>query len=123
MQEYGDPKPTHSDMALIPAQGRDPMAVEQDVADARSMEHARRMLFGIDGLQLTGLWIAGFHFTGLLSPAGFASGSDLGVNRRGVQLGRQSADLGHLHVMEDRRGVEEDRGQVVFVALALLVLH
>ena len=30
-----DPKPTYSDMALIPAQGRDPQAVDQDVQAAR----------------------------------------------------------------------------------------
>jgi hypothetical protein len=41
MQGYGDPKPTHSDMAVIPAQGRDPAAVAQDVADARAVQHAR----------------------------------------------------------------------------------
>ncbi len=34
MQEYGNPKPTHSDMAVIPAQGRDPAAVDRDVANA-----------------------------------------------------------------------------------------
>jgi hypothetical protein len=38
-----DPKPTHNDMALIPAQGRDPEAVNQDVAAARASDHARRM--------------------------------------------------------------------------------
>ena len=38
-----NPKPTHDDMALIPAQGRDPAEVNQDVAAARANEHARRM--------------------------------------------------------------------------------
>ncbi len=37
-----NPKPTYNDMALIPAQGRDPAAVNQDVADARAQEQARR---------------------------------------------------------------------------------
>ena len=36
-----NPKPTHDDMALIPAQGRDPAAVDQDVAAARANEQAR----------------------------------------------------------------------------------
>ena len=35
-----NPQPTHSDMALIPAQGRDQAAVDQDVAMARA---SRRM--------------------------------------------------------------------------------
>jgi len=35
-----NPKPTYSDMALIPAQGRDPQAVDQDVQDAREARRA-----------------------------------------------------------------------------------
>ena len=38
-----NPKPTYNDMALIPAQGRDPAAVAKDVDAARATEHARRM--------------------------------------------------------------------------------
>jgi hypothetical protein len=44
MQEIcKNPQPTHDDMALIAAQGRDPQAVNQDVAAARANDHARRM--------------------------------------------------------------------------------
>ena len=35
-----NPKPTHSDMALIPAQGRDMESVDQDVQDARATRRA-----------------------------------------------------------------------------------
>lgn len=42
MKEYGNPMPTHSDMAIIPAQGRDQAAIDQDVAGARAAEHMRR---------------------------------------------------------------------------------
>ena len=37
-----NPKPTYSDMALIPAQGRDPQAVSQDVQAARAADQERR---------------------------------------------------------------------------------
>ena len=37
-----NPKPTHSDMALIPAQGRDPEDVKQDIAQARAAAEAIR---------------------------------------------------------------------------------
>ena len=37
-----NPTPTHDDMALIPAQGRDPAAVDQDVAAARASAAAKR---------------------------------------------------------------------------------
>jgi len=37
-----NPKPTHSDMALIPAQGRDPEDVHQDIAQARAAAEAIR---------------------------------------------------------------------------------
>jgi hypothetical protein len=37
-----NPKPTHDDMALIPAQGRDQAAVDQDIAAARADGDARR---------------------------------------------------------------------------------
>ena len=33
-----NPKPTHNDMGLIPAQGRNMEAVQQDVADARAAD-------------------------------------------------------------------------------------
>jgi hypothetical protein len=38
-----NPTPTHDDMALIPAQGRDPEAVRQDIAAAKGRVHAQRM--------------------------------------------------------------------------------
>ncbi len=37
-----NPKPTHSDMALIPAQGRDPANVQADVHQARVAAEAIR---------------------------------------------------------------------------------
>jgi hypothetical protein len=44
MQEIcKNPQPTHDDMALIAAQGRDPAVVNQDVADARASDHAKKM--------------------------------------------------------------------------------
>ena len=43
MQSIGsNPQVTHDDMALIPAQGRDPHAVQEDVAAARAAEKDRR---------------------------------------------------------------------------------
>jgi len=47
----GDPKPTYNDMAVIPAQGRDPQAVDQDVADARAAERIRKSAVPNDGPQ------------------------------------------------------------------------
>jgi hypothetical protein len=38
-----NPKPTHDDMGLIPAQGRNMEAVQQDVADVRAAQRAQRM--------------------------------------------------------------------------------
>jgi hypothetical protein len=38
MQTYGNPAVIREDMAIIPAQGRDPLAVAQDVAMARAMQ-------------------------------------------------------------------------------------
>ena len=55
MREIGNPKPTHSDMALIPAQGRDPEAVDQDVQDARAVDHNRRAASPPEGPQ----WVYG----------------------------------------------------------------
>ena len=37
-----NPKPTHSDMALIPAQGRDMEDVQQDIRQARAAAEAIR---------------------------------------------------------------------------------
>jgi len=51
MREIGNPKPTHSDMALIPAQGRAPEAVDQDVQDARAADHNRRAASPPEGPQ------------------------------------------------------------------------
>ena len=42
MQTIGAPKPTHSDMALIPAQGRDPEDVHADICQARAAAEAIR---------------------------------------------------------------------------------
>jgi hypothetical protein len=42
MQTIGAPKPTHSDMALIEAQGRDPEDVHQDIRQARAAAEAIR---------------------------------------------------------------------------------
>ena len=42
MQTIGAPKPTHSDMALIPAQGRDPEDVHADIQQARAAAEAIR---------------------------------------------------------------------------------
>ena len=47
----GEPKPTHNDMALIPAQGREPQAVAQDVASARIAERLRKAANPSDGPQ------------------------------------------------------------------------
>jgi hypothetical protein len=50
MQGIGsNPQPTHDDMALIPAQGRDPATVEQDVQDARAAEQVRRAAMPPEG--------------------------------------------------------------------------
>ena len=38
-----NPKPTHDDMGLVPAQGRDMAAVNQDVAQVRAVQRAQRM--------------------------------------------------------------------------------
>ena len=42
MQTIGSPKPTHSDMALIPSQDRAPEDVHQDIAQARATAEAIR---------------------------------------------------------------------------------
>jgi len=41
MQAINSPRPTHSDMVLVPTQGRE--TVQQDVADVRAAQRAQRM--------------------------------------------------------------------------------
>ena len=42
MQVIGAPKPTHSDMTFIQAQGRDPEDVHQDIRQAQAAAEAIR---------------------------------------------------------------------------------
>jgi hypothetical protein len=42
MQTIGAPKPTHRDQVLTPSQGRDPAAVDRDIATARKAAEAIR---------------------------------------------------------------------------------
>ena len=51
MQTIGSPQPTHDDMALIPAQGRDPVAVDQDIQNVRAADHNRRAASPPEGPQ------------------------------------------------------------------------